>query len=88
MAAAITVKAMPADPGPAGWNAILPPRTANPALAGEQQADYLIIGAGFAGLSAARRLIQLEPQARIIILEGRNVASGGTQLRFYDRPAA
>lgn len=67
---------MPPDVGTTGWNAILPPRQAYSALEGKQEADYLIIGAGFAGLAAARRLVQLEPDARIIILEGRNIAEG------------
>ena len=70
------VRAMPADPGPAGWDAILPKRAACVALTGSLSADYLIIGAGFAGLSAARRIMQLEPDARVIILEGRKVAEG------------
>nr|CAA6814797.1 MAG: Oxidoreductase [uncultured Thiotrichaceae bacterium] len=70
------IRAMPADPGPAGWDAILPPRISGEMLTDQLQADYLIIGAGFAGLSAARRIIQLEPDARIIILEGCKVAEG------------
>ncbi|MGB1011656.1 MAG: NAD(P)/FAD-dependent oxidoreductase [Thiolinea sp.] len=67
---------MPPDPGPAAWNAILPQRQPAPRLQGEKNADYLIVGAGFAGLAAARRLHQLQPEARIIMLEGREVAEG------------
>lgn len=67
---------MPPDVGVTGWADILPERQANPVLEGQHEADYLIVGAGFAGLAAARRLIQLEPQARIIILEGRKIAEG------------
>ncbi len=68
--------AMPPDPGPAAWDAILPARAPYPTLVGEQHADYLVVGAGFAGLAAARRLHQLQPEARTIILEGRGVAEG------------
>ena len=67
---------MPPDTGAAAWNSILPVRASNPSLNESLDADYLIIGAGFAGLSAARRLTQLQPNARIVVLEGREVATG------------
>lgn len=70
------ISKLPRDPGPAGWNAILPPAPPRPALTGEIVADWLVIGAGFAGLSAARRLRQLHPEDRIVILEARQVAEG------------
>ena len=72
----IHVDSKPADLGESGWNAILPARQANPALEHEIDCDYLVVGAGFAGLSAARRISQLEPQATIVILEAQQVATG------------
>ena len=72
----IHVDSKPADLGESGWNAILPPRQVNPALEHEIDCDYLVVGAGFAGLSAARRISQLEPQATIVILEAQKVATG------------
>lgn len=72
----IEVRKMPPDTGAAAWDAILPKRELNPSLEGQVDADYLVIGAGFAGLSAARRLSQLQPDARIVVLEGRQVATG------------
>ncbi len=66
----------PADLGVSGWSAILPPRQALNALEQDVECDYLVIGAGFAGLSAARRLRQLEPQASIVLLEALEVAAG------------
>ena len=39
-------------------------------------ADWLIVGAGFAGLSAARRLTQLRPGERIVVLDARELAQG------------
>ena len=41
-----------------------------------QNADFLVIGAGFAGLSAARRLNQLQPDAKIVVLEACEVGEG------------
>ncbi|NCF37294.1 MAG: FAD-dependent oxidoreductase [Gammaproteobacteria bacterium] len=66
----------PPDLGESGWNAILPPRSARAALTADIECDYLVIGAGFAGLSAARRLRQLEPGSSIVILEAQAVAAG------------
>lgn len=70
------VTRLPKDPGISGWNAVLP--EARPAQVLEQRitADWLVIGAGFAGLSAARRLVQLHPRARIVLLEARRVGEG------------
>ena len=70
------IRRLPVDPGPAGWNDILPPATPRDALTGETSADWLIIGGGFAGLAAARRLTQLDPGSRIVILEARRIAEG------------
>lgn len=36
----------------------------------------MVIGGGFAGLSAARRLVQLQPSARIVVLEAGRLAEG------------
>ncbi len=48
---------------------MLPPRRANPPLQGRQSADVVIIGGGFAGLSAARRIFELEPGLKVAVLE-------------------
>ncbi|MGI9465406.1 MAG: NAD(P)/FAD-dependent oxidoreductase, partial [Aestuariivirgaceae bacterium] len=72
------VAKLPVDPGPAAWNAILPPQVEYPELADNRTSDWLIIGAGFAGLAAARRLKQLRPEDEITILEARRVAHGPT----------
>ena len=69
-------KRLPIDPGPAAWNALLAPRRAAPTLAQKRTADWLVIGAGFTGLTAAYRLQELHPKARIVILEARQIAEG------------
>ncbi|MEM9277364.1 MAG: FAD-binding oxidoreductase [Pseudomonadota bacterium] len=70
------VKRLPVDTGISGWNAILPEAGSPVSLNADIKADYLIIGAGFAGLSAARRLSQLKPDAKIVVLEAKRVAEG------------
>ncbi|MBY6159273.1 FAD-binding oxidoreductase [Mameliella alba] len=67
---------LPVDPGPAGWNALLPEAAAPVPLESAVTADWLVIGAGIAGLAAARRLAQLHPGDRIVVLEARRVAEG------------
>lgn len=71
-----TAKQLPRQPGPAGWNAILPaPPPARP-LEGAQEADVAIIGGGFAGLAAARRIAVSDPGLRVAICEAGRVAEG------------
>lgn len=67
---------LPAQLGPAAWNVILGPQPAACVLDGDRMADFVVIGAGFAGLSAARRLTQLQPGARVVVLEAGRVAEG------------
>ena len=61
---------------PAAWAEILGQGGSYPALEGAQSADVVVIGAGFAGLSAARKLLQLDPQLRVTVLEALDIAEG------------
>lgn len=73
---AYRAKTAPHHLGPAAWNAILSPQDPPTPLEADATADVAVIGAGFAGLSAARRLTQLAPGARIAVLEAGRVAEG------------
>ncbi len=70
------VARLPVDPGPAGWNALLPEGPAPRVLQDKVTVDWLVIGAGFAGLAAARRLSQLQPGARIAVVDATRVGEG------------
>lgn len=67
---------LPRHTGPAAWNDILGPQDVFAPLSGNHTADFVVIGGGFAGLSAARRLTQLQPGARIVLLEAGRLAEG------------
>ena len=70
------VTRLPVDPGPAGWARLLPDPPPPTPLEARITADWLVIGAGFAGLAAARRLSQLRPADRIVILEASRLGEG------------
>ena len=71
-----TVSQLPRDPGPAAWNDILGPGARYPEAEGDITADWLVIGGGFAGLSAAKRLSELRGGDDIIILEATRIGAG------------
>ncbi len=52
-----------------GWSAVLPKRTAKPSLAGDVSADWIVLGAGYAGLAAARRLAENRPEESVVLID-------------------
>lgn len=72
----LTARRLPQHLGPAAWNAILGPQPPATPLQGAHTADVVIVGGGFAGLSAARRFLQLQPGARVAVLEAGRLAEG------------
>ena len=70
------VTRLPKDPGPSGWNAILSTAPNRAPLTDNITADWLVIGAGFTGLAAARRLHQLSSSARIVIVDATEIGEG------------
>jgi glycine/D-amino acid oxidase-like deaminating enzyme len=61
-----------------GWIAQVQSAPARDRLSGAQKADWLIIGAGITGLSAAHALAQLHPQARIVVVDRQRAAQGAS----------
>ncbi len=69
-------KRFPVHRGVAAWRAILPTSPAFPPVEGDHTADVVVIGAGFAGLSSARRLLQIDPSLQVTVLDAGRVAEG------------
>lgn len=61
-----------------GWVALAGNYKSHPPFKGTQTTDWVIIGGGFTGLAAARRIAQLDPNARIILIDGKRVGQGAT----------
>lgn len=68
----------PTDSRIGGWYAQLPEPARARRLGGEQAADWVIIGAGYTGLAAARRLAEHRPGERILLLEALRVGLGAS----------
>ncbi|WP_256936705.1 NAD(P)/FAD-dependent oxidoreductase [Vibrio diabolicus] len=69
---------LPNDDATCGWYHALPSIAEKPALKGKQTADYAVLGAGFAGLAMARRLAELQPNARIILIDAQRIGQGAS----------
>ncbi len=51
------------------WLEILEPQPDPVVLQGEIEADHVVIGAGYGGLAAARRLAELDPSSSVVLIE-------------------
>lgn len=63
------IKRIPAVDETNGWSGVLPQRLSTAALSGEQHADWIVLGAGYAGLASARRLAQNRPNEQIALID-------------------
>jgi glycine/D-amino acid oxidase-like deaminating enzyme len=61
-----------------GWYAVLPEPAPAKRLKGHQTADWVVVGAGVTGLAAARRLGELAPEARVILIDDYRVGYGAS----------
>jgi len=73
---ALVARRVPADLAGSGWYEILPPPPPAESLKQSIQADWVIVGAGFAGLTAAQRLLENRPGDKVIILEAQRIGWG------------
>ncbi len=58
-----------------GWQEILPPPAEAQMLIGSVTCDYLVIGGGYSGLAATRRLAELDPEASVVLVDGDRIGN-------------
>ena len=61
-----------------GWVDLIQPREPRSKLTTHIDTKWLVIGAGFTGLSCARRLAELNPGEKIVLLEAREVGQSAS----------
>lgn len=57
---------------------MLSQRMVKPALSSDIYVDFAVVGAGYTGLAIARRLHELRPDARIVVVEATTVGEGSS----------
>ncbi len=72
---------LPADDSSCGWFEILPPEykqklSATTPVASIEQTDWLVIGGGFVGTAATRRLAELNPEQRVVLVDAQQIGHG------------
>lgn len=72
------IKTVPVDDHSCGWYQILPEPQPPRVLIGHQRADWVVVGGGFVGLASARRLAELRPNDRIILVEALRIGQGSS----------
>lgn len=72
------ISRLPQDDKVNGWSAILTERHPNAALEGDRAADWVVLGAGYAGLAAARRLAENHPDHEIVLIEANRVGENAS----------
>ena len=70
------ISSLPADDATCGWYHLSKPRTPRPAHSGNTQARWVIVGAGFTGLAAARQLATNFPHDEVVLVEAQEVGFG------------
>lgn len=72
------ITVFPQDPRPSGWYLTMPPAPPPRRLEGQQKADWVVVGAGFTGVATARRLAELAPDSRIVLIEAQRAGMGAS----------
>ena len=76
--AATRIATLPDDDDTCGWSRTLPERTPKPPVEGDIKADWIVAGAGFAGLAAARRLAENRPGDKVVLLDAQRIGDGAS----------
>lgn len=70
------ITSLPADDASCGWFHLSKPRQPRPAHSGQSKARWVVVGAGFTGLAAARQLAANFPDDQIVLIEAQQVGFG------------
>lgn len=70
------VTSIPADDRTCGWFHLSKPRRPKPGHSGDTQARWVVVGAGFTGLAAARQLALHFPGDEVVLIEAQQVGFG------------
>ncbi len=87
--AVLKTSKLPRDDNDCGWWQLHQPSGEFSTLTEDLNCDYAVIGAGWTGLAAARRLAEFKPDARIIVLESGQIGNGSAGRNsgfYYDLP--
>ncbi|WP_354107899.1 FAD-binding oxidoreductase [Bradyrhizobium sp. LB14.3] len=61
-----------------GWNALLPERDPRQDFPHGRRYSAIVVGAGYTGLGAARRLAELMPESEILVIEATEIGEGSS----------
>lgn len=64
-----TISHFPTDDSTNGWSRILEKREAKAPLSDDINGDWIVVGGGFAGLAAARRLANNRPDDKVVLVD-------------------
>ncbi|MGA4637531.1 NAD(P)/FAD-dependent oxidoreductase [Pseudomonas solani] len=70
------ITSLPADDQRCGWYHLSPSRQPRPGHSGQRSARWVIVGAGFTGLAAARQLALNFPDEEVLLIEAQEVGFG------------
>jgi len=71
-------KHSPTNDSTCGWSETINSRTSCAPVSADIKADWLVVGAGYTGLSAARSLALLHPTKRIVLIDAQNAGEGAS----------
>ncbi|AIZ32046.1 FAD-binding oxidoreductase [Pseudomonas parafulva] len=72
------ITSLPADDSTCGWYHLSQGRRVAPAHSGHSQARWVVVGAGFTGLAAARQLAVHFPDDQVVLIEAQEVGYGAS----------
>ena len=70
------IELLPDDDDTCGWVRLLPARKNVQRVAGRRSFDWVVVGAGYAGLAAARRLAEHQPEKAIAVIDAQRAGEG------------